>query len=277
MGAAQPNYYTNYSNESGQRRSGRPSAGVSPRPHDEDNYPNLIDLVRQTWLGIGKLYVAGKYLVHSIRHNLLEKPRVPYLKLGILAVAAFLVFKEDLRLTLNLKVPSWLISQSNPGNDAAGAAQFGLGQSMARPTANKPAESARTSTAPANQVEAYIQRFRRVAVLEMQQFGVPASIKMAQALLESQAGTNEAAVLHNNHFGAALRNTPVATAWESWRAHSQYLRNEHPELFKYGKNYKRWAKALDKMGYNPNKNYAQELIQIIEHYQLQKLDVLSAE
>lgn len=276
MGASQPKYYTNYSNESGPRRNGRPSAGVSTPQHQDDNYPNLIDLVRQTWLGAGKLYVAGKYLVHSIKHNLFEKPRLPYFKLGILAVAMYLVFKEDLHFTLNLKVPSWLIGASAKASDPVGVTEFGMGQSLAVATSVKTSEQDRTSSTQEAQIQAYIQRFRRVAVGEMQQFGIPASIKMAQALLESQAGTLNEAVLSNNHFGLPLRNTPVATAWESWRAHSLYLHNEHPELFKYGTNYKRWAKALEKMNYNPMNDYAQHLIQIIEHYELQKMDQLAA-
>ncbi|MDX2071326.1 MAG: glucosaminidase domain-containing protein [Haliscomenobacter sp.] len=277
MGASQPKYHTNYSNENGPHRNGRPSAGIATHNHPDENYPNLIDLVRQTWMGIGKLYVAGKYLVHSIKHNLFEKPRVPYFKLGILAVAMFLVFKEDLRFTLNLKLPSWLIGQSSQNADQAGVAQFGMAQSIALPTKPGGTETARTSNPQEAQIDAYIKRFRRVAVMEMQQFGVPASIKMAQALLESQAGTLNDAVVSNNHFGIPLRNTPVATAWESWRAHSLYLRNEHPELFKYGTNFKRWAKALEKMGYNPMDDYAQHLVQIIEHYQLDKLDTMGAE
>lgn len=277
MGASQPRYHTNYSNESGPNRNGRPSAGIATHNNAEENYPNLIDLVRQTWMGVGKLYVAGKYLVHSIKHNLFEKPRVPYFKLGILAVAMFLVFKEDLRFTLNLKLPSWLMGQSTQNSDQAGVAQFGMAQSIALPTKPSSTEGIRTSNPQEAQIDAYIKRFRRVAVIEMQQFGVPASIKMAQALLESQAGTVNDAVVSNNHFGMPLRNTPVATAWESWRAHSLYLRNEHPELFKYGTNYKRWAKALAKMNYNPMDDYAQHLIQIIEQYQLYKLDAMGAE
>lgn len=277
MGASQPRYYTTNSNESGQRRNGRPSAGIATHNNAEENYPNLIDLVRQTWMGIGKLYVAGKYLVHSIKHNLFEKPRVPYFKLGILAVAMFLVFKEDLRFTLNLKLPSWLIGQSTQNIEQSGVTQFGMAQSIALPTKPSSTESTRTSNPQEAQIDAYIKRFRKVAVNEMQQYGVPASIKMAQALLESQAGTLNDAVVSNNHFGIPLRNTPVATAWESWRAHSLYLLNEHPELFKYGTNYKRWAKALEKMGYNPMDDYAQHLTQIIEHYQLNKLDAMGAE
>lgn len=276
MGASQPKYYTTYSNENGPRRNGRPSAGVSTPQNNDDNYPNLIDLVRQTWLGIGKLYIAGKYLVHSIKHNLFEKPRVPYFKLGILAVAMFLVFKEDLRFTINLKLPSWLIGSAAKNTDRVGVAQFGMAQSIALPTTTKHAEKERTSNAQDTQIEAYIQRFRRIATIEMQQYGVPASIKMAQALLESQAGTLNDAVVSNNHFGLPLHNTPVATAWESWRAHSLYLRNEHPELFKYGSDYKRWAKALEKMDYNPMDDYANHLIKIIQQYQLDKLDKLEA-
>lgn len=275
MGASQPKFYNN---NNSQNQSNRASSGLFTTPDRDDNYPNLIDLIRHSWLGLGKLYVAAKYLVHSIKYNLFEKPRVPYIKLGILAAAMFLVFKEDLRFTLNLKIPTWLLGQSSQQSKQAGMAEFGLAQahsiSMPSPSLNN--KTARTQNSPETQVEAYIKRFRRVAVLEMQQYGIPASIKMAQAILESQAGAQNEAVVNNNHFGVPLRNTPVATAWESWRAHSLYLQNIHPELLKYGKNYKRWAKALEKSGYNPMDNYAQQLIQIIEHFQLNKLDDLGS-
>jgi hypothetical protein len=87
---------------------------------------------------------------------LFEKPRVPYFKIGILAVAMFLVFKEDLRFTLNLKLPSWLIGRSALSSDQAGVTQFGMAQSIALPTKPSSTESTRTSNPQEAQIDAYI-------------------------------------------------------------------------------------------------------------------------
>lgn len=139
---------------------------------------------------------------------------------------------------------------------------------------------------------AYIQRFARIAVLEMKQFGIPASISLAQGLIESRAGKSRLAVDANNHFGIkcfskkcptghCIRATDdshkdffrkYASAWESWRAHSKTLSSgRYLKLHKY-KSYKDWAYGLRKVGYATDKAYASKLIGVIEKYNLDRFD-----
>lgn len=138
---------------------------------------------------------------------------------------------------------------------------------------------------------AYIRRFQVVAIHEMQKFGIPASIKMAQGLLESQGGQSELSRHHNNHFGMkchASRCPPghcvnykddshkdffktFGNAWESWRAHSLLLQGDRYRHLK-GKNYKDFAHGLKKAGYATDKRYAYKIIAIIQRYDLTRLD-----
>jgi len=141
--------------------------------------------------------------------------------------------------------------------------------------------------------EAYIKRFSKVAIVEMNKFGIPASIKLAQGLLESNAGKSRLAAEHLNHFGLKcfsktcknghcsnhsddshkdfFRN--YKSAWESWRDHSQFLSGaRYAHLKSNGTDYKKWAKGLKKAGYATDKKYDKKLIDIIELYGLDRLD-----
>ena len=140
----------------------------------------------------------------------------------------------------------------------------------------------------------YIMRFDEVAQSEMKKFGIPASIKMAQGLIESRAGTSKLATKNNNHFGMKcfstncrkghctnhtddshkdfFRNFP--NAWTSWRTHSKLLVSSirYKPLLKHGNDYKKWAEGLQKAGYATDKRYADKLIATIEKYELYFLD-----
>ncbi len=152
----------------------------------------------------------------------------------------------------------------------------------------------------------YIDRYKRIAVEEMQRSGIPASIKLAQALLESGAGASDLAVYANNHFG--IKCGPdwkgkkyfkedddydeagelikscfrvFKTAEASFIAHSEFLRDPKKN-YRYGflflldpTDYKKWAKGLRHSGYATNPNYDQLLIRIIENYELYRFDELS--
>lgn len=144
---------------------------------------------------------------------------------------------------------------------------------------------------PANQEE-YIQRFAHVAVAEMHKFGIPASISLAQGLIESKYGQSELTKVANNHFGIKCFSkkckkghcinfaddshkdyfVKYKTAWESWRAHSIVLMGRYKSLKKHGKNYKAWAYGLKKLGYATSRTYAEDLIRLIEKYNLHKYD-----
>lgn len=141
--------------------------------------------------------------------------------------------------------------------------------------------------------QTYINRFKGVAVAEMRKFGVPASISIAQGLIESRAGTSKLALAGNNHFGIkcfskrckkghCLNFTDdthkdffrkFSNAWESWRAHSQMISTgRYAKLKKYGHDYKKWAYGLKSVGYATDRTYAEKLIGVIQKYQLYKLD-----
>ncbi len=144
-------------------------------------------------------------------------------------------------------------------------------------------------------VKGYIERYSKVAVAEMDKFGIPASITMAQAIVESRSGNSVLAVKNNNHFGIKCfsKSCPKGhctcftddhhkdfffvykSAAESFRAHSHFLmKYRYRDLLNYGKNYRVWAKGLRDFGYATDKNYDKKLISVIERYELFKLDDL---
>jgi flagellum-specific peptidoglycan hydrolase FlgJ len=140
----------------------------------------------------------------------------------------------------------------------------------------------------------YIKRFSKVAQEEMKRYGIPASITLAQGLLESNAGTSPLAVHNQNHFGIKCFEKHCGkghcanfsddshkdffriyqTVWESFRAHSKFLQKDrYKPLFKLkSTDYKGWAKGLQKAGYATDKRYGEKLIRLIEAYELHRYD-----
>ncbi len=143
---------------------------------------------------------------------------------------------------------------------------------------------------------AYITQYKEIAISEMHRTGIPASIKLAQALLESGAGNSSLANDANNHFGIKCGGQwngqtyylhdddynskghlikscfrQFSSPKESFIAHSNFLvnQNRYAFLFKYDhRDYHAWAKGLKKAGYATDKLYPQKLINLIEKYQL---------
>ncbi len=143
------------------------------------------------------------------------------------------------------------------------------------------------------QYEEYIKIYRELAVEEMKKYHIPASITLAQGLLESGAGQSTLARKSNNHFGIKCgsdwRGKTVShdddARGECFRAykhpkqsyedHSKFLvgRPRYASLFKLKiTDYKGWARGLKKAGYATNPRYAEQLIGIIELYDLYKYD-----
>ncbi len=137
--------------------------------------------------------------------------------------------------------------------------------------------------------ERYIQKYYPLAVEQMEKHNIPASITLAQGLLESAAGNSTLAIKANNHFGIkADKSWKGPKKWrkgskyrsydsvrESYEDHSKFLvgRSRYAFLFKLKRNdYKGWAKGLRKAGYAQDKAYPQKLISMIERYQLYKFD-----
>lgn len=143
--------------------------------------------------------------------------------------------------------------------------------------------------------ERYIARYAATAVQEMYRSGVPASITLAQGLLESRYGMSELAVKGNNHFGIKCHDWKGRTmrvdddrrgecfrvygdASESYADHSDFLRyrTRYRSLFDLEiTDYKGWAYGLSKAGYATDPQYASKLIRIIEDYGLSRFDTVT--
>jgi flagellum-specific peptidoglycan hydrolase FlgJ len=142
-------------------------------------------------------------------------------------------------------------------------------------------------------VKAYIAQFKEIAMGNMRSFGIPASIILAQGILESGAGVGDLAISANNHFGIKCHegwtgesvrhdddsdqecfrkyNNPS----ESFKDHAVFLtgRSRYSKLFALPKgDYKAWARGLRTAGYATDPRYPDKLIAYIERYNLQQFD-----
>lgn len=148
-----------------------------------------------------------------------------------------------------------------------------------------------------NSIQEYVDTFSEVAQLEMKAYGIPASITLAQGLLESGFGKGALAMKTNNHFGIKCH-----TGWQgdydfhdddekgecfrkynhpmySYRDHSLFLKNRSRYAFLFdlrSDDYKKWAKGLKQAGYATDKRYPQKLISLIEKHQLYYFDTFTA-
>ncbi len=141
-------------------------------------------------------------------------------------------------------------------------------------------------------VQAYLDRYAPAARAEMKEFGIPASITLAQGLLESNAGDSRLARQSNNHFGIKCRAKCLgctcrnygddtrydmfrvfASPAESFREHSELLNSRrYRKLKSYGMNYTKWAHGLKSCGYATDKKYGHKLVTIIENLRLDRYD-----
>jgi hypothetical protein len=145
-------------------------------------------------------------------------------------------------------------------------------------------------------VRDYIARFRDIAIAEMQRTGVPASITLAQGILETEAGQSDLVQMSNNHFGIKCKDDwkgetvkhdddakgecfrKYPDPADSYKDHSDFLKNRpyYASLFKLDpKDYEAWAYGLKKAGYATNPKYPQLLIKLIQDYDLQQYTMMA--
>lgn len=149
----------------------------------------------------------------------------------------------------------------------------------------------------------YVTNFKNSAIMEMERGGVPASIILAQGILESGAGSSDLAQSANNHFGIKCSSNWNGSTYykkdddrdasgnlkescfrkykdvsESFHDHAEFLRdpkkyNRYGFLFNLSKtDYKGWARGLQSAGYATNPTYSDQLVNLIERYELYKYD-----
>jgi len=144
-----------------------------------------------------------------------------------------------------------------------------------------------------NTPEQYISLYKADAIKEMKEYGIPASITLAQGMLESSYGNSILAQKANNHFGIKCHSEWTGekyymdddaknecfrkynSVWESYRDHSKFLKEKsrYASLFTLSiTDYKAWAEGLKAAGYATNPQYPQLLINLIERYHLNYYD-----
>ncbi|MEF8845645.1 MAG: glucosaminidase domain-containing protein [Bacteroidales bacterium] len=139
----------------------------------------------------------------------------------------------------------------------------------------------------------YIKEYKDLAIQEMNRTGIPASITLAQGILESDYGNSRLATEGNNHFGIKCHSDwngkriyhdddrknecfrKYTDDYQSYKDHSRFLTSSrrYAFLFDYDRtDYKKWARGLKKAGYATSATYASKLINLIERYQLHQYD-----
>ncbi len=145
-------------------------------------------------------------------------------------------------------------------------------------------------------VDEYIKTYKDIAIAEMKRSGIPASVTLAQGILETENGNSELVLKSNNHFGIKCKSTwkgetvthtddapdecfrKYPKAEDSYRDHSDYLKTSarYASLFELApSDYKGWAYGLKRAGYATNPKYPQILITNIEKYNLQQYDSIT--
>jgi hypothetical protein len=149
---------------------------------------------------------------------------------------------------------------------------------------------------PAEVIQEYINEYKELAMEEMKRTGVPASIKLAQGIHETMAGTSVLVLKSNNHFGIKCKSVwtgnkvyhdddargecfrSYASPVDSYRDHSDFLKSGQRYSFLFEMDpadYKGWAYGLKKAGYATNIKYSQIIIKLIEDYNLQEYSLIA--
>lgn len=158
---------------------------------------------------------------------------------------------------------------------------------------NEVIESTSRTVVTNDVVNNYVLQYKDIAMNNMKTYGIPASIILAQGILESGAGRGNLAMNANNHFGIKCHNDWTGDsvkhdddssqecfrkynkAAESYKDHALFLtaRSRYSSLFELDKDdYKAWAKGLRKAGYATDSQYPDKLISYIERYNLGQYD-----
>ncbi len=141
--------------------------------------------------------------------------------------------------------------------------------------------------------EEYIEKYKHIAIAHMEHYGIPASITMAQGILESNSGNSQLSRTSNNHFGIKCKKNwtgekvyhdddekgecfrKYPSVEESYRDHAEFLDKSprYDSLFVYSSSdYRSWARGLKAAGYATAPDYAERLVRIIEENKLYLLD-----
>ena len=250
-----------------------------------DLVPLLFMVIQKMWMILqGPLKNLNDRIIRFLKTKIFRRD-LPWFKIGILAMVAFVVFKKDFQLNFAVASPLSVFTDDRNSDKESSLSQS---LSVSNPYAPLAADDLQDRRA-----KKFIRSHANLAIAEMKEFGIPASIKMAQALIESRAGTSRLAENNNNFFGMKCFSKNCKKGHcsnatddhhkdffriyekplDSWRAHSRLISNgRYAHLKDFEKDYKKWAVGLKKAGYATDKRYDRKLINTIEKYQLFRLD-----
>lgn len=265
--------------------------------------PDLADLLKQIFILLMMPLLALRAKLYRIflkPFKKLENKNIPIFRLAIIFIGFYLICQKNVSFSLNMSNATAMIAQSHKtdvydidekeyNKDEAEVMKTNVS------TPSTPSDYAPVSVKHLEELSPneYIKRYKDVARVEMKKYGIPASITLAQGLVESRAGNSKLAVQNNNHFGIKCFSKKCEkghctnhfddnhkdffrkynSVWESFRAHSQLLeKDRYKKLKTYGKDYKKWAKGLKKAGYATDKRYDKKLIATIQKYKLYQYD-----
>ena len=211
-------------------------------------------------------------------------------RIGVVLIFSLLVASCGSKKRVVSKEEKSVVQNKSPRNPNTGLPKDGPKESELYPLPENPGRFVKF---PIANTQEYIETFAEMAQYEMRAFGIPASITLAQGILESGSGRGELTRKTNNHFGIKCH-----TGWDgefdfhdddakgecfrkynhpmySFRDHSIFLttRSRYKFLFNYRRDdYKKWAYGLRQAGYATDRKYPQKLIALIERYNLDAYD-----
>ncbi len=236
--------------------------------------------------------IAGRYV------------RNYWFKAGVALLLVFIVLKKDLSFNIKLnstkgepappaeptrkegKRTTERLTEALPASASAQESATDLLNLTSLLGSRKPKAEDSLNAIPASEIQAYIQRFSKVARTEARKYDIPAAVIMGNALLHSAAGSSDAARKGNSHFripctsdwlgnsgqyeGQCYRH--YENAWTSFRDHSLYLTTGTigKKIAKMRPaTYSDWALALEQAGFTSEKDFGEQLIRVIEKYHLE--------
>lgn len=236
--------------------------------------------------------------------GMLEYAQQHWFKFLLLAIALYLFTQKEFSFSINLSDPEE--SQELPLNQSSQPQAAQKKQYFTEKVASKrgildrfdlspfggsskePSALERLEKISEAQKQEYLKRFAKVAIEERRKFGIPSSVLLGTAYLQSLAGGKDISNSANNHFALRCSNDwrgntvkkdgecyrVYENAWTSFRDNSLYISSgKYAHLKSLGStDYKSWASQLEKMGYSPMDNFAQQLVEVVEFYGLQALD-----
>ncbi len=246
-----------------------------------------------------KKLIQIKHFLIVFKHNLNMHWKKNGYKYLIIFFTGIIIYTKDIYFVIqlknnNLKIPIYEPSEKN-GIDTTGSIKKPV-SGIIRESGKVKLVSFGNESSQEKRYKSYINNHYEFAVEEMHKYKIPASITLAQGLLETNGGKSKLATRNNNHFGIKCFSRKCKkghcsnfnddshkdffriynSTKESYRAHSLFLKKSRYEnIFSFSeKDYKSWAHELKKSGYATDKKYAYKLIALIEKYELYKFDEL---